>query len=127
MNGFDYKGFEKWAKSIGVARKEFNKWLEDFLISEAMEVEARGKPRTPVDTGLLKSCWYIGNVVRKGNNLEIEIGIGNPADYASFVEYGHHSYEGRYMLTLSMDEVERAMPNQFYGSWLAFLKEKGVA
>lgn len=146
-SGFDYKEFLEWSKNIGVAKKEFHNWLKSFLLEEAQKVVEKGKPRTPVDTGYLRNSWYIGSQKIKqdiengkatinwkksdiasikviGDILQVEIGLS--ADYASFIEYGHHSYEGRYMLTISIDEVQRELPARFNKAWLLFLQEKGV-
>ena len=155
-SGFDYNEYKEWAKKVGIAKEDFRLWLKQFLLQEAQRVVARGKRRTPVDTGYLRNSWYIGsqNIVQVeqktkgtsksgrtkmqidtaasdilsvkviGNVLEVEIGLG--ADYASFIEYGQRSYEGRYMLTLSIDEVQRQLPARFNKEWLQFIKSKGV-
>lgn len=160
-SGFDYREYLKWVKNIGIAKKDFHNWLKQFLLQEAQRVVAKGKPRTPVDTGYLKNSWYIGNqkITQKdkvdsqgniiystksgramkeidwsksdianikvvGNYLEIEIGLS--AEYASYIEYGQRSYQGKYMLKLSIDEVQQQLPARFNREWLLFLKEKGV-
>ena len=115
-SGFDYKEYEKWAKSLGTAKEEFQNWLRMFLLEQAQRVVALGKPRTPVDTGFLRNSWYIGSqkIVQKmnwetgkseidtdksdiasiavvGDYLQVEIGLG--AEYASYIEYGQRSYQ----------------------------------
>ena len=30
------------------------------------------------------------------------------------------------MLTISLDEIQRELPNQFNGAWLEFIQNKGV-
>ena len=147
-NGFDYKEYEKWIEKLGIIKEDFQLWLRTFLLEQAQRVVANGKPRTPVDTGYLRNSWYIGSqkIVQKenyetgkaeidesksdvasiaviGNYLEVEIGLG--ADYASFIEYGQRSYQGRYMLTISIDEVQRQLPARFNKEWLQFLKSRG--
>lgn len=144
---FDFKEYTKWLENLGIAKTEFKVWLKTFLLQQAQRVVAAGKKRTPVDTGFLRNSWYIGsqkiiqniqdgkatidtdssdilsiNVI--GNTLEVEIGLG--ADYASYIEFGHHSYEGRYMLTISIDEVQRALPARFDRDFKKWLQEKGV-
>ena len=53
-------------------------------------------------------------VVKKGNVYEIE--VINPVEYASYVEYGHRTRNhqgwvpGRFMMTISADEVEQLAP-----------------
>ena len=147
-SGFDYKEYKKWVENLGIIKDDFDLWLKQFLLQQAQRVIALGKPRTPVDTGYLRNSWYIGSqtIVQKenyetrkaeidtsksdiasiaviGNTLEVEIGLG--ADYASYIEYGQRSYEGRYMLTISIDEVQRQLPARFNKEWLKFLKDRG--
>ena len=63
--------------------------------------------------GTLRKGWYITGVRKNGNTHFIL--IYNNVEYASFVEYGHRKrnnkgwVEGRFMLTISMKEVERSM------------------
>lgn len=146
---FDYKEYSKWVENLGIAKSDFRLWLKQFLLTEAQRVVVKAKRRTPVDTGFLRNAYGIGtqklafktasnnynikldteksdiaSIKVIGNVLQVE--IWNLADYASFIEYGHHSYEGKYMLTISIDEVQRQIPARFNKEWLLFLKEKGV-
>lgn len=66
----------------------------------------------------------VANIKVIGNVLEVEIGLG--AEYASFIEYGHHDYAGRYMLTISINKVQQQLPARFNKEWLQFIKEKGI-
>ena len=71
--------------------------------------------------GTLKRGWKVGEIVRKGDLYEIE--VYNPVEYSTYVEYGHRQQPGRYvpalgkrlksswvegkfMLTISVQEVE---------------------
>lgn len=147
-SGFHFNEYSNWTKKVGIAKSDFRLWLKQFLLTEAQRVVAKGKRRTPVDTGYLRNSWYIGSqhisqtrtasgkakidvansdvlsVKVIGNVLQVEIGLG--ADYASFVEFGHHAYEGRYMLTISIEEVQRQLPARFNKEFLTFIKSKGV-
>jgi hypothetical protein len=77
------------------------------------------KKMTPVDTGNLRNNWKF-TVTKKGDNFYVT--IYNPLEYASFVENGHRIVvagqtlgwvEGRFMLKLTMDEMERIAPNMW--------------
>ena len=63
--------------------------------------------------GTLRKGWYITGVRKNGNTHFIL--IYNNVEYASFVEYGHRKrnnkgwVEGRFMLTISMKEVEHSL------------------
>ena len=99
--------------------------FEQFCEDAAKELAARmlGKVirRTPVGQyddgrvgGTLRRGWTIGQVRKTGGNYEIE--VINPTEYAQYVEFGHRTrnhqgwVNGRFMMTISADEVERAAP-----------------
>ncbi|WP_339212928.1 HK97 gp10 family phage protein [Solibacillus sp. FSL W8-0372] len=58
-----------------------------------------------------------------------EVEVINPVEYASYVEYGHRTrnhqgwVNGRFMMTISADEVERAAPAILEGKLTRLLKE----
>ena len=138
-SGFDYSEYTKWANNLGIVRKDFRNWLESFLLTEAQRViksakeiqqnyeymKADGTIKTGViDTGTMLNSWYITDIIVSGGNLQVE--IGNSVDYASYIEYGHHSFEGVYILTISINEVYEQLPARFNQEWLSFLNSKGV-
>lgn len=112
---FDFSSFEKWSKQIdkAIADDAAKKLTEQVLLELANRVLRRTKQKTPVDTGTLRGNWFVGEVVRHGDYLEVE--IYNPIEYAEFVEYGHRTKNGKfvsgqYMLTISIKEVEALAP-----------------
>lgn len=114
---FDLSEFEKFANRLQKANKEraVERFIQDFLLEMAYRAERKIKKRTPVDTGELRRNWSVGNVERRGDTYVVE--IINNTDYASFVEYGHRTgaeltkwVEGRFMMTISMKEIERELP-----------------
>lgn len=77
------------------------------------------KKMTPVDTGDLRNNWK-HQVIKKGDMYTIV--IYNQKEYASFVELGHRIVvagktvgwvEGRFMLQMTMVEMERLAPNMW--------------
>ena len=123
----DFSAFERWSKQIdkAIADNAAQKLTEQVLLELANRVLRRTKQKTPVDTGTMRRSWQVGEVVRHGDYLEVE--IYNPVEYAEFVEYGHRQEPGRYvpalgkqlkqsyvpgqyMLTLSIKEVEALAP-----------------
>lgn len=64
--------------------------------------------------GTLRRGWTIGEVVQDGSCYQIE--IINLEEYASYVEYGHRTVNGKgwvpghFMLTVSMQQIENVMP-----------------
>lgn len=114
---FDFSEFKKLAKTFKKALDErvIERFIEDFLLEMAFRAERKIKKRTPVDTGELRRNWKVGNVERRGNSYVVE--IYNNTHYVVFVEYGHRTgknltkwVEGRFMATISMQEIERELP-----------------
>lgn len=114
--------------------------MDQFFTSCAKELAARLLAkvikRTPVGQypkgsgkvgGTLRRGWtaeqtsdaaaYVNslNVTKQGNDYVIE--IINPVEYASYVEFGHRTrdhtgwVEGKFMLTISEDEIRKSAPN----------------
>lgn len=77
------------------------------------------KKMSPVDTGDLRNNWKF-HIVKRGDTYTIL--IYNQLEYASFVENGHRIVrfgktvgwvEGRFMLKLTKDEMDRIAPNMW--------------
>lgn len=123
--GFDYSEFEKFCANMNRAANQFKDFLEDFLLKNALEALNKTKKRTPVDTEELRRNWEISSVVRKGADLVVY--LYNPKEYASHVEYGHATrnregwVEGYFMSTISIEEIERKMPQRFNREFLKFM------
>lgn len=125
----DFSEFEQFFKNFNDAHKDFDAFLRDFLLEQGLRVIAKTKPRTPVDTGALRNMWSIGEVRAAGQNLEVD--LINSQEYASFMEYGHRLVngawqDGRFMLTISMDEVQRQMPARFDKAFKQYLQSKNA-
>lgn len=151
---FDYSQFQNYVKDFENAQKEFEAFLKTFLLQQAQRVVRSTKLRTPVDTGTLRNSWCIGNetkAIRYDKNGKVtgtdyqsafaneatiddvqiigdtlQVTISNPMEYASYIEYGQRSYLGRYMLTISMDEISAAMSGRFEKEFKNFLMNWGV-
>jgi len=114
---FDFSEFEKLAKTFKKMLDErvIERFIQDFLLEMAYRAERKIKKRTPVDTGELRRNWRVGRVERRGDAYQVE--IYNNTHYAQFVEFGHRTgadltkwIEGRFMMTISMQEIERELP-----------------
>lgn len=123
---FDYKEFEKLTERLEKTTHQLGEQVMVEVLKEAAHLVLRKtKERTPVQSGELRRNWYVTEVKRQGILLYIE--IYNPKEYASFVEFGHRQevgryvpalgkklkvpwVEGKFMLTLSIQEVEELLP-----------------
>ena len=128
--GCDFTGLLQLKNQLENMEKNFSTWLEGFLLRQAQIVLANTKRDTPVDTGWLRESWYIGEIKRAGN--KIEVSIINDAEYASFVEYGHMNrnrtdwIEGRFMCTLAIRDIQRKLPAKFEREFAAWVKSLGA-
>lgn len=130
------KAFEK--KLAKLARGDFDKFCEDAAKELAARLLSKVIKRTPVDDGVLRRGWTSksereaelanafggGNgavtfardltINKNGNMYEIE--VINPVSYSSYIEFGHRTsnkqgwINGRFMMTISADEVEQQAP-----------------
>ena len=122
----DYSQFIAFRDKFERLSNEFETFLKQFLIKQALDVLAKTKKNSPVDTGLLRNSWTIGEVVRDGDVLKVT--ISNPVEYAKYIEYGHmdRSHQkwinGKFMCSLSIIDVKKKMPKRFekeFESWFA--------
>ncbi|AQZ45567.1 HK97 gp10 family phage protein [Paenibacillus larvae] len=116
------KNLEKVSNSDLIGR-----FISDFLLEMAMRADRKIKKRTPVGkTGQLRRNWKVGSVQKMGNEYVVE--ISNETHYGSFVEYGHRTrdlkgwVEGRFMMTISMKEIERELPKYLEKRFTKFLE-----
>lgn len=130
LGNFDCSHFKKISERFQKALDErvIERWIKEFLLEMALRAKEKIKKRTPVDAypnktkGDLKENWEVGNVVRHGNSYIVE--IFNDLEYASHVEYGYVTedgkawVEGKFMATISMEEIEIELPK--------FLEQKQV-
>ena len=122
----DYSEFIEFRDKFERLSNEFENFLKQFLIKQALDVLAKTKKESPTDTGLLRNSWTIGEVVRDGDVLKVT--ISNPVEYAKYIEYGHmdRSHQkwinGKFMCSLSIIEVKKKMPQRFkkeFETWFA--------
>lgn len=133
----DYSDFQNYRNNFAKFTREFDSWLHKFLLREGQRFIAEVKPRTPVDTGDLRNHWKLDGITRDGD--ELRVWFVNPMYYATFVEYGHAKpykagaapgsadwVEGYFMMTVSLEVVQRNMPARFNQQFQTFIESLGV-
>lgn len=109
------KAFER--KLAKLANADFDKFCEAAAKELAARMLGKVIRRTPVakvNGGTLRRGWTIGQVKKSGATYEIE--VINSVDYAQYVEFGHRTsnhqgwVNGRFMMTISADQVEQQAP-----------------
>lgn len=104
-----------------------------FANQQAMKFLALVKPRTPVDTGLLRASWEATPA-----NIDDDLCVvtTNERDYATHVEYGHRvvshgrdtgkCVEGIYMATRSIVDMKLNMEEDYNKLMDSLLEECGL-
>lgn len=137
MATIDVKGIKEYQKNVLAAHNKLVNFEKRFLETLANMVMQKVIPRTPVDTGRLRRSWKVSKVEEKGGTLQITIyndarDNGAAESYASYVEFGHFTrgrvswVEGRWMLTISTDEVKAEMTRVWNRLFNEFVKEAGL-
>lgn len=113
MGGINIKELKKFRDELKKLQNS-----EEFIESCAKELAGRllrlVKKRTPVISGTLRNNWTIGEIKKEGGVYKIN--VINPVEYASYVEYGHRTpnhkgwTKGRFMMTISEQELEKIAP-----------------
>lgn len=114
MGSFDFSEIVKFRDNLQAMHKAFPDFMGQCVTELANRLLAKTVPRTPVDDGKLRRGWTIGQVTLTSAGAEIE--VFNSVDYSAYVEYGHRApnhrglAEGRFMMTISVQELERELP-----------------
>ncbi len=134
---FDYSDFKQYRDNFSKFTRQFDSWMHRFLLQEGQRFIAEVKPRTPVDTGDLRNHWKLDGMTREGDVLKVW--FVNSMYYATYVEYGHAKpyksgasegsadwVEGYFMMTVSLDKIQRSMPARFNTEFEKFIAQMGV-
>jgi hypothetical protein len=146
--GCDFRQFKEFQEKLQKLEKaDFEAFCEESAKELAARILAKVIKRTPTGTyaleegkmgGTLKRGWTIGTMEKRGNLYQIE--VINPTFYASYVEYGHRQQpgrfvpaigkklkqgwvKGRFMLTISENELKSEAPKILEKKLTRFLKE----
>ena len=120
----DFHALEELQKKItalqGAELDAFCKACASEIVQRLLRKTAK---RTPVGQypkgsgrmgGTLRRNWKIGDIKKVGGDYVVE--LFNPTEYAPYVEYGHRTrggkgwVEGRFMLSISVKEVQSIAP-----------------
>lgn len=125
---YDFTALQQFHMNLEKLGAEHDAFMRKMARDLAGQLVAAVKKKTPVDTGNLRRNWRIRTAGKQGN-MFVSV-ILNSVQYASYVEYGHRTrggkgwWEGKHMLQLSADEIQRTGPE--YLSEQLFLWLKGA-
>jgi hypothetical protein len=133
----DCRALKKFRDNMAKLNKQKTQQFTEAAVKElAARLLRKTMLRTPVGIyppgsgktgGTLRRNWTIGNVVRSGGMYSID--IMNPTEYAIYVEYGHRTaggvswINGRFMLTVSEQELKRDAPRILQNKLSKFVRE----
>lgn len=111
--------FEK--KLVQIISHDYPREFEQMVIQVANDLKDATADITPVDTSHLQENWFVGELVKRGNNYYIE--VYNNVEYAEPVEYGHRTkkggfVEGAHMMELSVELLKMQLPS-YLRDWLS--------
>lgn len=118
---YTFDGLEEWEKNLAQAiDRQYPEEFERMVLDLAGQLRDRAKSRTPKITGRLQNGWFLGDIQKRGDTYYIE--VINNVEYAEPVEYGHRMKgggfkKGAHMLEISMQEMERILPD-YLRAWL---------
>lgn len=135
-----FDGLKEFQKIIEEMEKEKEQLMIDTIKELAARLLRKAIKRTPSDTGNLRRNWTVSDVRKNGENYEIE--VSNSAEYASYVEFGHRQTPGRFvpaigkrlkkswvkgkfMLTISENELQKQAPAVIEKKITEWLKKLG--
>ena len=135
-----FDGLKEFQKIIEEMEKEKEHLIIDTIKELAARLLRKVIKRTPSDTGNLRRNWTVSDVRKNGENYEIE--VSNSAEYASYVEFGHRQTPGRFvpaigkrlkkswvkgkfMLTISENELQKQAPAVIEKKITEWLKKLG--
>jgi hypothetical protein len=136
MGGFNASDLRRFQQNLNKLQNDTQ--MSDYFEACAKELAARllakVKKRTPVGDypkesgkkgGTLRRGWTVGEIRKEGHMYIID--ITNPTEYASYVEYGHRTrnhkgwVNGRFMMTISEQELEQIAPKVLENKLKKFL------
>jgi len=133
----DYAAIRRFRDNLAKLNREQAAEFTEAAVKElAARLLTKVKKRTPVGQyparsgktgGTLRRSWTVGEVIREGDAYSIE--LINPTKYAVYVEYGHRTsnlkswVDGRFMLTISMQELQADAPRILENKLKRFLEE----
>ena len=111
--------FEK--KLVQIISHDYPHEFEQMVIQVANDLKDATADITPVDTSQLQENWFVGELVKRGNDYYIE--VYNNVEYAEPVEYGHRTkkggfVEGAHMMELSVELLKIQLPS-YLRDWLS--------
>lgn len=122
QTGIVIEGLDEFEKKlVQIISHDYPREFEQMVIQVANDLKDATADITPVDTSHLQENWFVGELVKRGNDYYIE--VYNNVEYAEPVEYGHRTkkggfVEGAHMMELSVELLKIQLPS-YLRDWLS--------
>ncbi|MCR8658956.1 HK97 gp10 family phage protein [Paenibacillus endoradicis] len=126
LGNFDFREFEKYRDNLKAMETAVPGFVEECVQELAERLLAKSIARTPTDQKEVRRGWTIGKVSMTSNGANIE--LFNANENSSFVEYGQRLangrgwIEGKFMMTISLEELEQQIPTILEKKMKQFVK-----
>lgn len=126
LGSFEFRELEKYRHNLKAMENAIPGLLVECLQDRAKLLLDKVISRTPTEIGELRKGWKIGKVSITSNGAEIE--VFNSEASSLNVEFGHRStenqswVEGRFIMTISLQELERDLPSVLAKKMNRFVK-----
>lgn len=116
------EGLDEFEKKLAkIISHDYPREFEKMVIQIATDLQTATADATPVDTSRLQENWFVGELVKRGNDYYIE--VYNNVEYAEPVEYGHRTknggfVKGAHMMEISVELLKIQLPS-FLRDWLS--------
>lgn len=153
----DMKEVTEYVNNFKAFSNGLEQWLKEFMLNEAIAIFdeilqlhltitatsiVTGATGPAIDTTAMINSWYIDRPGIARENVTIdaikvmgdmfEVTVGNPQEYASFVEYGTPGrqwkwQDGAHMMTIGVNNVYEALPKELTNDFLAYVRKNCIA
>ena len=116
------EGLDEFEKKLAkIISHDYPREFEKMVIQIATDLQIATADVTPVDTSRLQENWFVGDLIKRGNDYYIE--VYNNVEYAEPVEYGLRTknggfVEGAHMMEISVELLKIQLPS-FLRDWLS--------
>ncbi len=116
------EGLDEFEKNLSkMIEQDYPKEFEQMVIQVAVDLQSAVQDKTPVKTSHLQENWFVGDIVKRGNDYIIE--VYNNVEYVEPVEHGHRTknggfVDGAHMMEISVETLKVLLP-PYLKSWLS--------
>ncbi|HIW31211.1 MAG TPA: HK97 gp10 family phage protein [Candidatus Paenibacillus intestinavium] len=126
LGSFDFQKIEKYRDNLKAMEKAVPGLVEECVYELAKKLLDKTLARTPTNMGELRRGWKIGKVSMTSKGAKVE--VFNVMKNSSVMEDGQRLAngqdweEGKFIMTISVQKLERQLPNILEKKMKRFVK-----